>query len=330
MTKDSRPFPSSEEIKRAAGIIRSGGLVSFPTETVYGLGADALNPVSVARIFDVKNRPLFDPLIVHVASLSSIIELTEGLEIRAEKLIKRFMPGPLTLVLPKSRIVPDIVTSGLPTVAVRMPDHKVALELIHQAGVPIAAPSANPFGYLSPTTACHVKEQLGEKIDMLLDGGSCILGVESTIIKLDGQEPLLLRYGGLPVEEIKYVIGQIGIPKFQDDKPESPGHLPCHYSPHTAMKFIEDIKDEDIDGKKAGLLAFEAPRNDNDISFESIEVLSKKGDLIEAAANLFSALHRLDSLGLDIIIAETFPLVGLGRAIMDRLQKAVNNRITVK
>ena len=300
--------------------------MSFPTETVYGLGADALNPAAVARVFEVKNRPFFDPLIVHVASLSSIIELTEGFEGMAEKLAERFMPGPLTLVLPKSKIILYIVTSGLSTVAIRMPDHEVALELIKEAGLPIAAPSANPFGYISPTTADHVKEQLGDMIDMTLDGGECVVGVESTIVKLDGQGPLLLRHGGLPIEEIEEVIGRIRIPDALDEKPESPGQLPYHYSPRTLMKFVADMKDEDIDGRKAGLLAFKAPCND--ISFARIEVLSVKGDLTEAAANLFSALRRLDSSGLDIIFTESFPMIGIGRAIMDRLQKAVNKRTT--
>ena len=197
------------EIQKAAGIIQEGGLVAFPTETVYGLGADALNPYAVARIFEVKNRPTFDPLIVHVADIRQAEILVLKFPEKALKLIEKFWPGPLTLVLPKAPIVPDIVTSSLPTVAIRVPNHLMALELIRESGRPIAAPSANPFGQVSPTTVDHVRRSLGNKVDMILDGGPCAIGVESTVISFTGKEPALLRPGGVPLEDIQDLIGKV-------------------------------------------------------------------------------------------------------------------------
>jgi len=311
-------FPG--HIKEAANIIKGGGLVSFPTETVYGLGADALNPIAVTKIFEAKNRPFFDPIIVHISNLTSIEKLTNSYTKTAQKLAERFMPGPLTIVLSKSDIVPDIVTAGLPTVAIRMPSHKVALELIKESETPIAAPSANPFGYISPTKAEHVIEQLGDKIDMILDGGECVIGIESTIIKVDTPEPVILRYGGVPLEEIEEVIGKVKIADIDHEKPHSPGQLPYHYSPRTPVKLIEQIDAIDLKGSRTGVLAFKAPQKS--IPHAKVEVLSVKGDLREAAANLFSSLHRLDTAGVDIIYAEAIPEIGLGKAIMDRLRKA--------
>jgi L-threonylcarbamoyladenylate synthase len=314
-----KPLKATQEaVKQAAKVIREGGLVAFPTETVYGLGADALNAIAVARIFEVKNRPHFDPLIVHIADFSSLEKICSSLDERARKLMETFWPGPLTLVLPKTRIVPDIVTAGLPTVAIRMPSHPVALDLIKEAETPIAAPSANPFGYLSPTSADHVKEQLGDKVDVILDGGKCQIGVESTIIDLAGEEPTILRLGGLPLEEIEKTIGRVRV-STSNSRPRSPGQLPCHYSPRTPIKIL-DKKNLRVNGKRKGLLAFKTLPKDH--SFEVVEVLSPKGDLREAAANLFSCLHRLDKAKLDVIYAEPVPEVGLGRAIMDRLRRA--------
>lgn len=310
---------TQEIIKEAAAIIRKGGLVTFPTETVYGLGADALNPLAVVRIFEVKNRPRFDPLIVHIADFSSVEKLCSPVDERARKLMEKFWPGPLTLVLPKTQVVPDIVTAGFPTVAIRMPAHPVALRLIEEAGTPIAAPSANPFGYLSPTTAEHVREQVGKKVDLILDGGKCPIGVESTVIELTGKEPLLLRPGGLPIEEIEKVIGKVKI-STTSPKPRSPGQLTRHYSPRTPIRILKDRKFEVKTGKRVGLLSFKSPKKS--LPYEVVEILSPQGDLQEAAANLFSCLHKLDRAGLDIIFAEPVPEVGLGRAIMDRLYKA--------
>ncbi len=314
---------TSENIKKASEIIREGCLVAFPTETVYGLGADALNPLAVARVFEVKGRPNFDPLIVHISFPEDVERLCLKADKMARTLMERFWPGPLTLVLPKSEIVPDIVTAGLPTVAVRMPSHPVALELIKEADTPIAAPSANLFGYLSPTTVEHVKEQLGDKIDLILDGGRSPIGVESTVLLLASGKAHLLRPGGLALEEIEKVIGEVKIHTPDSLSPLSPGQLPRHYSPQTPIRLISPAKIEFEKGKKVGLLAF-TPLKTN-IPCEVVEILSHEGDIVEAAANLFPCLYRLDKAGLDIIYAEPVPEIGLGRAIMDRLYKAVGD-----
>lgn len=310
---------TEEGIKIGASVIREGGLVAFPTETVYGLGADALNPKAVSKIFEAKERPFFDPLIVHIAHIEDLNRLCLYVDDRARALIERFWPGPLTLVLLKKDIVPDIVTAGLKTVAVRMPSHPVALSLIRESKTPIAAPSANRFGYLSPTMPEHVLNQLDGRIDLLIDGGRCPVGVESTIIDLTENEPRLLRPGGLPLEEIERVIGKVK-PFVEGDRPRSPGQLPRHYSPKTPLRIVECGKAKAPQGVKAGLLAFREPLERR--GFVKVEVLSPSGNLREAACNLFPALHRLDEAGLDVIYAEAVPEVGLGRAIMDRLKKA--------
>jgi L-threonylcarbamoyladenylate synthase len=310
-----------DAIHRGAEIIRNGGVVAFPTETVYGLGADAFNPIAIARVFEIKNRPYFDPLIVHIANLDEMSRLVIDIPHSAEKLIKRFWPGPLTIVLLRKEAVPDIVTAGLPTVAIRMPRHPVALQLIKKADRPIAAPSANPFGYVSPTTAEHVREQLGNRVDLILDGGPCEVGLESTILSFSEEKPRLLRPGGLPIEEIESVIGGVETNPVEEEKPSSPGRLPRHYAPRTPI-VIEGWKENlgAYQNKKIGLLAF----REMNVSFpyHHVEVLSPKGDLREAAANLFAAIRRLDALNLDGILAEPVPEAGLGRAIMDRLRRA--------
>ena len=323
-------YPADKaNIKRAAEIIKSGGLVAFPTETVYGLGADALNPIAVSRIFEAKKRPFFDPLIVHVDSFSSVEKISKGFGETEQKLAEKFWPGPLTLVLAKQSIVPDIVTAGLPTVAVRMPANKLARELLREAGTPIAAPSANLFGRVSPTKAEHVFSQLGNSVDMILDGGQCEIGVESTIIRIQGGRPFLLRPGGLPLEDIENIIGKVNqdIPEgnlADFSRVEAPGQLPYHYSPLTPLKLVDDIAELKLNNIKAGLLAFK--QLSNNLPFHKIEILSESGDLREAAANLFSCLNTLDAAGLDIIYAEKIPEKNLGMAIMDRLTKAAAKR----
>ena len=315
---------NDETIHQAAQIIRNGGIVAFPTETVYGLGADAFNPLAVARIFEVKRRPYFDPLIVHVASPADVKKLVKEIPSNAKKLTESFWPGPLTVVLLKEEDIPDIVTAGLPTVAIRMPNHHMALSLIKESKCPIAAPSANPFGYLSPTTAEHVRDQLGDQVDLILDGGPCPVGVESTIVSFLEEKPRLLRPGGVSLEEIESIIGKVEVSPIEDDKPSAPGMLPRHYAPRTPIALGWDEKNLDIyKNKKIGLLAFQEPRNH--LKFKSVEVLSKKGDIREAAANLFAAIRRLDELDLDLIVAEPIPEIGLGRAIMDRLRRASKN-----
>lgn len=310
----------AEVILKAAEIIRRGGIVAFPTETVYGLGANGYDPLAVARVFEVKRRPSFDPLILHVADPSDVEKLVKGIPSDAKKLIERFWPGPLTVVLLKEENVPDIVTAGLPTVAIRMPKHPMALSLIKESKCPIAAPSANPFGYLSPTTAEHVCEQLGDQVDLILDGGPCPIGVESTIVSFLENKPRLLRPGGVLLEEIETIIGKVEISSIKD-RPSAPGMLSRHYAPRTPI--VLDWSEKSLDsykGRRIGLLAFKEP--DPSLKFNHMEVLSKKGDLREAAANLFAAIRRLDALSLDLILAEPVPEIELGRAIMDRLRRA--------
>jgi L-threonylcarbamoyladenylate synthase len=307
------------DLQKAARIIQEGGLVAFPTETVYGLGADALNPIAVAAIFEAKNRPTFDPLIVHVSDMRQAEILVHGFHPKALQLIEKFWPGPLTVVLPKSAIVPDLVTSSLPNVAIRVPNHPLALELIREAGRPIAAPSANPFGQVSPTTAEHVRRSLGDKVEMILDGGPCGVGVESTIISFAGEAPLLLRPGGLALEEIEAVIGKVAVAAGTPDKPQAPGQLLQHYAPRTPMKLITTAPPVSL---KSGWLGLQNPPQ----GFGAVEILSTKGDLKEAAVNLFAAMRRLDEKGLELIWAQSVPDEGLGRAINDRLTRASQKR----
>jgi L-threonylcarbamoyladenylate synthase len=289
---------------------------------VYGLGANVYHPLAVARVFEVKRRPYFDPLIVHIASPADLKKLVKDIPSSARNLTEKFWPGPLTVVLFKEEHVPDIVTAGLPTVALRMPSHPMALSLIKESECPIAAPSANPFGYLSPTTAEHVREQLGDQVDLILDGGPCPVGVESTIVSFSENEPKLLRPGGVSLEEIESIVGKVEISPLQD-RPIAPGMLPRHYAPRTPI--ILDWDERHLDsykGKKIGFLAFQ--ESETSLRFHPVEVLSKKGDFREAAANLFSAIRRLDGFGLDLILAEAVPEAGLGRAIMDRLRRATS------
>ncbi len=313
--------PVTEALRHAAAVLRTGGTVAFPTETVYGLGANALDARAVARVFEIKARPRFDPLIVHVCSMAQAGRVVREWPGAAAELARRFWPGPLTLVLPKSNDIPDIVTSGLPTVAMRMPDHPLALALLAEANLPIAAPSANRFGSISPTRVEHVRAQLGEDVDVVLDGGPCRVGIESTIVSLTGDAPLLLRAGGTAVEEIESVLGPVQRPSTDPSRPAAPGQCPRHYAPRTPLILRED------DGAlpvlpRTGLLTLSPPHEPG--RFAAVEVLSGSGELREAAANLFAALHRLDAMGLDRILAVRVPDAGLGLAINDRLRRAAH------
>lgn len=307
-----------KNIQEAAEIIRKGGLVAFPTETVYGLGADAFNPRAVARIFEVKKRPSFDPLIVHISKINQLELLCENIPDVVFELSHKFWPGPLTIVLNKKSAVPDIVTAGLSTVAVRMPAHPIAIELINKAGTPVAAPSANRFGCLSPTQAKHVEKQLTE-IDYLIDGGTCMVGIESTVVSISNDGCKILRPGAITVNEISMVNPYFSNRQEKDieAKLQSPGLLKSHYSPSKPLYILDKIKSFP---KNSGLISFKKPENNPDVAI--IEVLSEKGDLEEAAINLFSALHRMEESGVDTIYVEAVPETGIGVAIMDRLTKA--------
>ena len=339
--------PVSSDIAAAAEILRRGGLVAIPTETVYGLGANAFDVAAVARVFEVKGRPHFDPLIVHVADISQVRELAREFPAPMLRLAKRFWPGPLTLVLPKTDRVPDLVTSGGPTVAIRIPDHPLTLSLLREVKLPIAAPSANPFGRISPTTAQHVRDQLGDKLDLILDGGPCRVGVESTVVQWAADGLHVLRPGGVSVEELEDFVDDVHLPPSRcepsdDDTTEgetgsenplaSPGTLLQHYAPRTPLTVVASLqswlREQSRPGtqpmlhRRLGLLTLKPVARVE--LFEKCEVLSESGDLREAAANFFAALRRLDAAGLDLIVAEDFPMQGLGRALNDRLTRAAH------
>lgn len=309
---------SPSEITIAANHIKEGKLVAFPTETVYGLGANALNPNAVARIFELKERPTFDPLIVHIASLEDVKKLTVTEDERVNKLAARFWPGPLTIILPKSDLVPDIVTSGLKTVGIRMPNHPVALELIRQSGCPIAAPSANKFGQLSPTRAIHVSKQLPD-VDFLLDGGEAQVGIESTIISLNEKGFEILRHGVITQEEIEAIIPFYALPEHDKTNIVSPGMLKSHYSPEKPIYLMNENLPADIDKTKAGLLSFSGK---NTANYQMVELLAPDKELRTCAVNLFAAIHRLEESNVEYILAEPVPETGIGIAIMDKLRKA--------
>lgn len=314
-------------IIEAASILKSGGIVAFPTETVYGLGADAANPSAVARIFEIKGRPRFDPLIVHVSSIDEAKALWARCPAIADKLMRRFWPGPLTLVLPKTQRIPDIVTAGLASVAIRMPNHPVAKTLIIEAGRALAAPSANRFGHPSPTTAQAVEEELGKEI-LILDGGPSRVGVESTVIAFEGEKPRLLRPGGLALEELTSVAGPVSIVGGKTPQhAASPGMLERHYAPSKPLYLLEEIPVplrqspywRAVSGR-VGLMLLTPMR----VSFPTaaVEILTPSGNLVQAAAAFFQALRRLDHADVDLIVAAAIPKHSLGLALNDRLARA--------
>lgn len=309
------------DVERAARILKSGGIVAVPTETVYGLAANAFDENAVTKIFRAKNRPAFDPLIVHVADDASLAAVAAEIPEEALKLRRHFGPGPLTLVLPKTANVPDLVTSGLPHVAVRTPNHPVAAALLGMLPFPLAAPSANPFGYVSPVTAAHVAAQLGGKPDYILDGGRCSVGIESTIVSFADRKPKILRLGGLSQEAIEAVIGPVEVAAKSSANPAAPGMLTSHYATKKPL----------VIGHIPTLLKTHAAQSPAVLGFTSRygadgEILSESGDSDEAARNLFAAMRRLDESKAGIILAEFLPESGLGRAVNDRLRRAGADR----
>ena len=307
----------SSQLEEALTLLKAGKLVAIPTETVYGLAANALNADAVIRIFETKNRPHFDPLIVHVASHEQVADLAIDISEAAHVLMRALWPGPLTIVLRKHERVPHIVTSGLDTVGVRMPDHPLTLELLRSLDFPLAAPSANPFGYISPTSALHVAEQLGDRIPYILDGGECSVGVESTIIDCSCETPTILRLGGTSVETIEEIIGPVLVNAISTSSPQAPGMLHSHYAPRKPLLVgnIHELLHEH--GNNVSILSFK----DGYHNFRNIR-LSETGDMHEAARNLFAAMRKLDADHHELILAEFVPDFGLGRAINDRLKRA--------
>jgi len=308
----------SRDISQAVSLLQQGELVAIPTETVYGLSANALHAKAVTKIFEAKNRPRFDPLIVHVASINEIEKYASEFSDQAKRLAEKFWPGPLTLLLPKKIIIPDIVTAGLSTVGLRCPDHALTRALLQQLDFPLAAPSANPFGYVSPTTAQHVNNQLGDRIPFILDGGPCRVGLESTIVGFDGGSVIVHRLGGLSIEDVESIVGKVKLNLNSSSNPVAPGQLSSHYAPRKKIIIgnLEALLVEHA-GERIGVLSFQKKYFRNH-SF----VLSPTGSLNEAAQNIFNMLRILDESPVDLILTEFVPDNGLGRAINDRLRRA--------
>ena len=311
-------------IARAKQVLERGDVVAIPTETVYGLAGNAYKEETVEKIFTIKQRPHTSPLILHTDSLEKVESFVQEIPPQALLLARTYWPGPLTLVLPKSASISDRVTAGLPTIGIRIPDHPLTLALLASLSFPLVAPSANPFGYISPTTAAHVAEQLGEKIPYILDGGSTTRGLESTIVALTAQGPVIYRRGSLTQEDIEQVLGcavpYLTVQKGSKSAHLSPGRAARHYAPHTPI-VIGDLEKLACEhqGKRIAALCFQ--HSIPGISMSDQTVLSSKGSLQEAGKNLFAALRHLDKLGADIIIAPVLPDEGIGRVINERLAR---------
>lgn len=334
-----------EEIMQSAGkIIRKGGIVAFPTETVYGLGADALNPDAVQKIFDAKGRPADNPLIVHVAKREDFSRLAEEIPPTAQKLMDHFCPGPLTLILKKKDIIPDITTAGLDSVAIRVPSNEIAKELILAAGTPIAAPSANKSGSPSPTCASHVMNDLEGRIDAIIDGGDTEIGIESTVVDARGEIPIILRPGDVSREDIEKVVGEVEIGykdnKVSVEKPLSPGMKYTHYSPHARVillegdaeaikqKIAELIQQYSSEEKKVGVLLTEEIHND--LKVVKVVSLGSASEPSVAANRIFGAMREMDLEGIDIILVDgSFTAKGIGAAVFNRLRKASTDVINL-
>jgi L-threonylcarbamoyladenylate synthase len=311
--------PSAEAISRAVALLRAGEVVGLPTETVYGLAGDGLNPKALARIFEVKQRPLYDPLILHFADAAGAFALAEQVPVAARELAQRFWPGPLTIVLQKNAQIPDLATSGLPNVALRVPAHPIAQWLLREFDGPLAAPSANRFGRISPTDAEAVRTELGDAVALILDGGPCAVGLESTIISISERKPVLLRAGGVTLEEIESIVGPVQHATPVDERPQAPGQLKHHYAPRKPLRLVRE--GADIPSRaNSGWLAF----GKAEASFAGVvENISADGNLYEAAANFFRGLRRLDEdERVETLYAVALPAEGLGLAINERLERA--------
>ena len=314
----------STDPARAAALLRAGRLVAIPTETVYGLAANIFDEAAVRSIFRVKQRPLFNPLIVHLSAADRVETVARRVPPTAQRLAAAFWPGPLTLVLKKQPTVPDLITAGKNTVAVRVPDHPRTLELLAQLPFPLAAPSANPFNRISPTRAAHVADYFGDEIPLILDGGECPRGIESTILGFEDETPVLYRLGSLALEDIEAVAGPVLVRNQAAQTPDAPGMLKKHYAPRTETRLLDGLAElpPTYAPERTGVICFtDAPST---TSFAAVRILSERGDYREAAARLYDTLHELDRLGLDLIVALRFPDRDLGRTINDRLERAAS------
>lgn len=310
------------DINKAKEALQANELIAIPTETVYGLAGNAYDETALRKIFELKKRPFYNPLIVHLKSASCMYDVATDIPENALKLAEKFWPGPITLVLKKQAHISDLITAEKDTVAVRVPNHPVALALLEKLEFPLAAPSANPFGSISPTTAVHVLHYFGDNLKVILDGGECANGLESTIVGFENNQVILYRHGSISVEEIEKIVGKLLIITNNDKSPSSPGMLSRHYAPMTDTYLSDNIYEliKSFKGKKIGLLLFKNHNHEDTIVHQ--EVLSKSGDFTEAAKNLYAAMHRLDHSELDVILAERLPNIGLGKTINDKLERA--------
>lgn len=306
----------NKQINIAANLIKEGKIVAFPTETVYGLGANALNAAAVAKIFELKQRPSFDPLIVHIDDISSIENIAYVNNPKIYDIAKKFWPGPLTIILPKKNIIPDIVTSGLPTVGIRIPNNHIALELIKKSGCPIAAPSANKFGKISPTRAIHVKKYFSD-VDFIIDGGKTTVGIESTIIKINDDGFEILRFGVITENDLSQILPKSS--KKTENIIQASGMMKSHYSPNKKFYLLSEDLLSRIDKSSAGLISFTGKYNDG---FKKVIQCSQNNNILEYAINIFDAMHQMEDSDVELIVAEPVEEIGIGKAIMDRLKKA--------
>jgi L-threonylcarbamoyladenylate synthase len=310
--------PDPAGIQKAVELLRSGHPIGFPTETVYGLAADGMNPAAIARVFEIKQRPEFDPLIYHISDQNWLEDLALEIPPAAKDLMEIFWPGALTLIFPKKPEVPDLATSGMPTVAVRCPEHPVARQVLDSFGGPLVAPSANLFGRISPTTAEAVVEELGDSVNLVLDGGACERGLESTILDVRGERPVLLRPGAVTMDELLALTGEVVRYEGQADG-RAPGMLESHYAPRTPLQLVERGQWGAANDTSAAYLFWSDPGQEMEATHR---VLSPTGNAMEAAVHFFSYLRELDGSGATIIYAEQPPEEGLGLAIADRLKRA--------
>ena len=318
-----------KDMERAVELLNGGNVVAIPTETVYGLAGNALDSDAIKKIYAIKNRPANNPLIVHIANIDCLTDYAEDIPSIALDLAQRFWPGPLTLLLNKTEHVIDAVTAGLPKVAIRVPAHPLTLELLNMLSFPLAAPSANPYGYISPTEVMHVDSQLGDKIDYILDGGPCSRGLESTIVGFEGNTPIIYRKGVITAEDIKKVTGGGDVSVFHNhsSNPITSGMSLSHYSPRTPVYLTRSIDRLDLTSFSERLCLLTFKENNLVAASNRLVVLSPGGNMEEAAKNLYEALHRLDTMQLDLIIAELAPDEGVGAAINDRLTRAARGTI---
>jgi len=313
------------DINLAIMALQNDDIIGLPTETVYGLAGNIYSEKAIKKIFETKKRPFFNPLIVHIKNIDYLDVVAQNIPPKAYLLAQHFWPGPLTLLLDKRADVPNIVTADKSTVAVRIPSHPMALALLQQLNFPLAAPSANPFTSISSTTAQHVKEYFDKELDIILDGGECKKGIESTIVGFTGDDVIIYRLGTITETDLEKIVGEVSIYIGQDDKPIAPGMLIKHYSPKTKTVLLENdvnIQLNNLANKKIGALVFNKKIDDERIVEQ--EILSKASNLEEAAKNLYAALHRLDKSDLAIILIELLPNKGIGKSINDRLRRAVN------